>query len=163
MVPASGLCNYDADLNLDAFGLCNTPLNSYNNLYPEEEPVFRQGSGGGCIVYRTKEGIERFFITDINNPAGSSQAQSSIPAFFDGLGSGIHNTTKIGDTFNHVPGGCNVLFLDGHVEFIKYPGKFPVTHYAAERGMAGTGAGFADVSRNTPVINADFFSQYEPF
>ncbi|NLT60446.1 MAG: hypothetical protein GXX88_07375, partial [Candidatus Hydrogenedentes bacterium] len=29
--------------------------------------------------------------------------------------------------FNHVPGGCNVLYMDGHVEFIKYPGKFPVT------------------------------------
>jgi len=22
--------------------------------------------------------------------------------------------------FNHIPGGCNVLFLDGHVEFIRY-------------------------------------------
>lgn len=23
--------------------------------------------------------------------------------------------------FNHVPGGSNVLFMDGHVEFIRYP------------------------------------------
>ena len=35
-------------------------------------------------------------------------------------------------SFNHVPGGCNVLFLDGHVEFIKYPGKFPVTSLFAQ-------------------------------
>jgi len=29
--------------------------------------------------------------------------------------------------FNHIPGGANVLYMDGHVEFIKYPGKFPLT------------------------------------
>jgi prepilin-type processing-associated H-X9-DG protein len=34
--------------------------------------------------------------------------------------------------FNHVPGGANVLYMDGHVEFISYPGKEPVT-----RNMAG--------------------------
>jgi prepilin-type processing-associated H-X9-DG protein len=27
---------------------------------------------------------------------------------------------------NHVPGGCNVLYLDGHVDFIKYPTDTPV-------------------------------------
>jgi prepilin-type processing-associated H-X9-DG protein len=30
------------------------------------------------------------------------------------------------DSFNHVPGGGNVLYLDGHVTFIRYPGEFPV-------------------------------------
>ncbi|MEA3365746.1 MAG: H-X9-DG-CTERM domain-containing protein [Candidatus Hydrogenedentes bacterium] len=30
------------------------------------------------------------------------------------------------ENFNHVPGGGNVLFLDGHVEFIRYPGETPV-------------------------------------
>ena len=32
--------------------------------------------------------------------------------------------------FNHIPGGCNVLFLDGHVEYLRYSGLegniFPV-------------------------------------
>jgi prepilin-type processing-associated H-X9-DG protein len=28
--------------------------------------------------------------------------------------------------FSHVPGGANVLYMDGHVEFVKYPGKPPV-------------------------------------
>ena len=32
-----------------------------------------------------------------------------------------------GTQFNHIPGGSNVLFLDGHVEFIRYPGEFPVS------------------------------------
>jgi prepilin-type processing-associated H-X9-DG protein len=40
-----------------------------------------------------------------------------------------------------VPGGANVLYQDGHVEFIKYPGKFPVTRFMAAIGdlMYGTG------------------------
>lgn len=32
--------------------------------------------------------------------------------------------------FNHVPGGSNVLYLDGHVAFVKYP-SYPVTHEMA--------------------------------
>src|SRR5690606_18486528 len=32
---------------------------------------------------RVKEGIERFFITDINNPASGAQAQSTIPVMWD--------------------------------------------------------------------------------
>ncbi|MGI6460590.1 MAG: H-X9-DG-CTERM domain-containing protein [Candidatus Hydrogenedentales bacterium] len=29
--------------------------------------------------------------------------------------------------FNHIPGGCNVLYMDGHVAFMRYPGQFPIT------------------------------------
>ena len=79
------------------------------------------GNGGGDTVYRLREGIERFMITDINNPAGSAQAQSEIFIMLDQLGSG--GTVEL---FNHVPGGCNILYLDGHVEFIRYPGDAPV-------------------------------------
>jgi prepilin-type N-terminal cleavage/methylation domain-containing protein/prepilin-type processing-associated H-X9-DG protein len=73
----------------------------------------------GGTVYRLREGIERFFITDINNPAASAMAQSEIAAMYDQVGTGI-------ETYNHVPGGGNVLFMDGHVEFLKYPSKYPV-------------------------------------
>ena len=72
------------------------------------------------VLYRLREGIERFFITDINNPAASAKAQSEISVMFDELSMDIHE-------FNHIPGGANVLFLDGHVEFIRYPGDWPVT------------------------------------
>ncbi len=34
--------------------------------------------------------------------------------------------------FNHVPGGGNVLFMDGHVEFWRYPDVFPVSRAWAE-------------------------------
>ena len=70
--------------------------------------------GDGRSIYRFREGIERFFITDINNPAASSRAQSQLAVMFDELST----STEI---FNHVPGGCNVLYMDGHAEFIRYP------------------------------------------
>ena len=71
-------------------------------------------------LYRLREGIERFFITDINNPAGSTEAQSTIPIIWD------LNSTRASE-YNHIPGGSNVLFLDGHVNFIRFPSDFPIT------------------------------------
>jgi len=78
-------------------------------------------------LYRLREGIERFFITDINNPAGSTQAQSELPVLWDSahaysMGSGSPAMVE----FNHAPGGGNVLYMDGHVEFVRYPGEFPM-------------------------------------
>ena len=74
-------------------------------------------SGGIGTLYRLREGIERFFITDINNPAASALAQSQVPVQFDFL------STVVSD-FNHVPGGANILFMDGHVAFDRYPGQY---------------------------------------
>ncbi|MFP4499635.1 MAG: type II secretion system protein [Candidatus Hydrogenedentota bacterium] len=73
------------------------------------------GNGGGTTIYRLREGIERFLITDINDPAKTSQAQSTVFIMFDLLG----NTGAV-QYFNHVPGGCNVLYLDGHVDYVRY-------------------------------------------
>ena len=78
------------------------------------------GNGGGNTIYRFREGIERFLITDINNPAGSAKAQSQIYVMNDALSIEV-------DNYNHIPGGCNVLYMDGHVEFLKYPGEQPVS------------------------------------
>lgn len=83
---------------------------------------------------RLKEGIERFMITDINNPAASAVAQSTLPVMMDAWAdSGPF--TSFGDNavsrFNHVPGGSNVLFMDGHAEFLKYPSKFPLKNSQA--------------------------------
>ncbi|HDP35128.1 MAG TPA: DUF1559 domain-containing protein [Candidatus Hydrogenedentes bacterium] len=85
------------------------------------------GSGGGDIVYRLREGIERFFITDINNPGASALAQSNIAVSWDTFGNPEYAADTAGvEVFNHVPGGCNVLYMDGHVEFVRYPGRFPI-------------------------------------
>jgi len=72
-------------------------------------------------VYRLREGIERFFITDINNPASSAIAQSEIPVMWDAC------DMDYTDYYNHRPGGGNLMFMDGHVEFWKYAsdGRFP--------------------------------------
>jgi prepilin-type N-terminal cleavage/methylation domain-containing protein/prepilin-type processing-associated H-X9-DG protein len=82
------------------------------------------GNGNGNTLYRLREGIERFLITDINNPAASAKSQSEIWVMFDTISSNVKY-------FNHVPGGSNVLYMDGHVEFIRYPGEVPVN-----QGMA---------------------------
>jgi len=83
------------------------------------------GNGGGTTIYRLREGIERFMISDINNPAASAQAQSEIWIMFDLI------SAKASD-FNHVPGGANVLYLDGHVAFLRYPNeKAPVSRSVA--------------------------------
>jgi len=97
---------------------------------------------GPDMIYRLREGIERFFITDINNPAGSAKAQSELPTLLDVWGT----TKKLSEVeddspaaavavFNHIPGGANVLYLDGHVEFKRYVpnggGEFPVIAYTA--------------------------------
>jgi prepilin-type N-terminal cleavage/methylation domain-containing protein/prepilin-type processing-associated H-X9-DG protein len=78
---------------------------------------------------RVREGIERFFITDINNPAGSAKGQSLVPVMWDTWGAAAGGDPpappSVLAVFNHIPGGDNVLYMDGHVEFIKYPEKFP--------------------------------------
>ncbi len=87
------------------------------------------GNGGGTTVYRLREGIERFLITDINNPAASNMAQSTVFIMFDQL------STNSG-MYNHIPGGSNVLYMDGHVEFLRYEqrGKGPVNEPMAVIG-----------------------------
>ncbi len=78
----------------------------------------------GSTLFRLREGIERFLVTDINNPA-AAMASSIVPLMWD------HVSTKTID-FSHVPGGCSILYLDGHVDFLRYPGtRFPMTEDSA--------------------------------
>jgi prepilin-type N-terminal cleavage/methylation domain-containing protein/prepilin-type processing-associated H-X9-DG protein len=89
--------------------------------------------GGADTVYRLREGIERFFITDINNPAGSALAQSEVPIMWDSV-------SILPSDFNHIPGGSNVLYMDGHVQFLRYPDdKFPVNILGAFVGYVNRG------------------------
>ncbi len=75
-------------------------------------------AGGGDVIYRLREGIERFVITDVNNPAASSSAQGDIPVMWD------HLTPQITGSC-HLPGGMNVLYMDGHVSWHRYPDETP--------------------------------------
>ncbi len=67
-----------------------------------------------------REGVERFLITDINNPGASAKAQSNIVLQYDGV------ETDPSD-FNHIPGGANALYMDGHVSFLKLGTDFPAS------------------------------------
>ena len=71
-------------------------------------------------IRRLRMGIERFFITDINNPASSAIACSNLAVMWDEIA--VYGKPA---TFNHVPGGGNVLYMDGHCEFLKWPSVFP--------------------------------------
>lgn len=64
-------------------------------------------------AFRLREGIERFFITDVNNPGASAEAQSDVVLASD-------TVAPHPEHLSHVPGGANVLYLDGHVEFIQW-------------------------------------------
>ena len=84
---------------------------------------FGAGNAKSDTIFRLREGIERFLITDINNPGASARSESGIQVMWDTI------STKVlgGIGYNHAPGGCNVLFMDGHVEFVKYGNRFPAT------------------------------------
>ena len=85
------------------------------------------GTGGGDTIMRLREGVERFMITDINNPGASAQAQSTMFVTMD------HVATDP-SYFSHIPGGSNVLYMDGHVSFQRYEryGAGPVNGPTAE-------------------------------
>ncbi len=76
---------------------------------------------------RLREGVERFYITDINNPVGGAQIQAILPVMWDnwdGAADASDDAAALG--FHHIPGGCNVLYMDGHVEFVRHNAKCPI-------------------------------------
>ncbi len=72
-------------------------------------------AGGGNTLFRLREGIERFLITDINNPAAGATTQSAIPVMWDHLTPQIQGSSHLD--------GMNVLYMDGHVTYAKYPNQ----------------------------------------
>lgn len=98
--------------------------------------TYGQGNAGSDVIYRFKEGNERYLITDIDSPETASFAQSSIWAMMDTYG----NYRRV-EYFNHVPGGCNVLYMDGHVEWVPYVKPSP-----------NTPPTLVDIGSNAPVL-----------
>ena len=91
---------------------------NYETRY-DDQHVTLQSTGEQITIYYLRDGIERFSITDINNPAAAATAESSVAVQWDTVrtefGRPIYNEV------NHIPLAGNVLFMDGHVEFAKYP------------------------------------------
>jgi prepilin-type processing-associated H-X9-DG protein len=128
---------YDADLPV------GQPERDEKADYFGLGPVFSSGTGGSGTLMRNREGVERFFITDINNPAGSGAAQSTIPVYMDTIAGAVDIDQNdqggaIAAAFNHVPGGGNVLYMDGHVEFLRFPAdQYPINRYVALYNAGG--------------------------
>ena len=131
---------YDQDYNVTG---ANSGL--ITGAFPFNPYTPEGNQGPNTTLYVLKEGIERFFITDINNPAASAMAQSEIMVTFDNLstaGAATGAESSGVGKFNHVPGGCNVLYMDGHVSFVRYPGDYPANADVARNfGLMGWGAG----------------------
>jgi len=106
----------------DAFFTLESIMNATIDDLASGSITFTLPSNSKVVTsYMLREGIERFMITDINNPAGAAQAQSQLPLMFDYFGTDDLNGALDAGSFAHVPGGLNVLAMDGHVEFVKYP------------------------------------------
>jgi beta-lactamase regulating signal transducer with metallopeptidase domain len=69
-------------------------------------------SEGTMRSMQLREGIERFFITDINNPAAGAQAQSKLPVLWELPDPAAEKGM--------------VLYMDGHIEWVPV-GEFPLT------------------------------------
>ncbi len=99
------------------------------DLYDNDAPEFTNETGRVVTIRRLREGIERFLITDINNAAAGAKGQGELAVMYDMAQSSRTggNTGTSFSRFNHLPGGGNVLYMDGHVEFLRYPSKYPVS------------------------------------
>jgi prepilin-type N-terminal cleavage/methylation domain-containing protein/prepilin-type processing-associated H-X9-DG protein len=72
------------------------------------------GNSGGPTLNRLSAGVDRFLITDINVIfTGQEAGASTVPLMWDQISTNIVE-------FSHVPAGQNVLYLDGHVSFLRY-------------------------------------------
>lgn len=103
------------DAEMATFAEAYSAIVAEGENFLEDIPVEEgTGSFGLDRLLRLREGVERFGITDINNPGSAAMLQSKIPIMIE-------------RPDNHAPGGGNVLYMDGHVEFKRYPGEWPMT------------------------------------
>lgn len=91
---------------------------------PPNLPV---GNAGQSTLLRLRDGIARHLITDVNSAGQMAMAESTLPVMWDIVSASVNGNAQ----FNHVPGGANVLYMDGHVSWIPYPTAFP-----ASKGVA---------------------------
>ncbi len=94
-------------------------------LAPEYQGRGLGSVDGSDLILRLRDGVERMLITDIANPSDVNLADSEIYVMWD------HVSTRVSE-FNHMPDGANVLYKDGHVEFVRYPGRAPMSRKMGE-------------------------------
>jgi prepilin-type N-terminal cleavage/methylation domain-containing protein/prepilin-type processing-associated H-X9-DG protein len=127
--PESGFIRFRG-ITVQMYEGTDEPIGTRDFTVPN--PLGRDDDGDTPLptsVPRLREGVERFMITDINNPASGASGQSSIWVMFDCYGTTYNNNAAEGagiEKFNHVPSGSNVLYMDGHVEFVRLNKKVPM-------------------------------------
>ncbi len=86
-----------------------------------------EGNCGTDTLYRFREGIERVLMNAPDRDPAASVALSEIPVMIERVGN------------NHEPKGGHVLYMDGHVDYVPYPGKWPMTETTVTilRALAG--------------------------
>jgi prepilin-type N-terminal cleavage/methylation domain-containing protein/prepilin-type processing-associated H-X9-DG protein len=116
----------------NGLGTDGRPVNSWrdNSVNLASFGFSGSGNANGDLLLRLGNGIERFLMTDVNSmqvgasvAAGAGEGAGAVPVMWDQVST---NVTE----FSHVPSGQNVMYLDGHVEFIRYASsndKFPTT------------------------------------
>ncbi len=86
------------------------------------EPYVTAGHNASSVVEHLGQGVERYLNLEPTpkKPYCEYVAESEIPVLFDRFF--VDPWTPL-----HRKPGANFLFMDGHVEFVAFPGKFPVT------------------------------------
>lgn len=88
MLPGGDETEWPADGEVDTakfLGFFTLALTEASTATPEEAGDLYEDdlTSNNETVYRLREGIERFQVTDINNPASATTAQSEIPVMWD--------------------------------------------------------------------------------
>jgi prepilin-type processing-associated H-X9-DG protein len=79
-------------------------------LQKRDNPDFREDiEEGETTFYRLRDGIEGFFMSQINDAKESIEAQSRLPILVE--------NSFVRDIGRNPP-GANVLYLDGHVDYV---------------------------------------------
>ena len=108
--------------DMAAFGLKlsdHTPAEGVNYTTRNEDlPITVPGTGETIKIYRLREGVERFLVTDVNHPAATGFAASDVAVMWDTVRT--DNGALVADEENHLPLAANILFMDGHVEHARY-------------------------------------------
>ncbi|MBX3178302.1 MAG: hypothetical protein KF886_13145 [Candidatus Hydrogenedentes bacterium] len=112
----------DHALNTSTSAAAGTLSPNARGLYQNRglPATFTISTGQVVTAQPLREGVERFLITDINNPGAAATSQSNSAIMWDNSFTTAGALQGSGN-FNHVPGGANILYMDGHVEFAKYP------------------------------------------
>ena len=85
----------------------------------QDYDLWLPSTGDTTRLMRFRDGMERFLITDINNPAAATRASSGLVVAWDSARTAFGKVTE--GEVNHLPLAANLLFMDGHVEWAQYP------------------------------------------